>query len=127
MTGLILWSLVFVILLIATLSVALSQAQHKWLTSNSTVLAVSFLLTATLGFILTDDLLKLPNPIALTVILVLLGAVLLELSQYLIVRQKAALRDVILVLCGACLCLLTRFVMHETGRHIIDTCETFMD
>jgi hypothetical protein len=112
MTGLAVCSIVFLILLLATISVALSKARRNWLTSSITIVAVSFILTAVLGFILTNNLLELPNPILLTVIIVLAGAVFLELAQSFIVKEKAALLDIVFVLVGACLCLLARYVLH---------------
>jgi len=127
MTGLIVCTLVFLILLVATLTVALSTTRKAWLTSNSTVVVMSFVLSSALGFVLTNDLLELPNPIVLTVTAVLAGAVFLELAQSLLVRQKAALRDIALVLLGSCLFVLARYVMHETGMNIVDRVEVFLD
>lgn len=127
MTGLIVCTLVFLILLVATLTAALSTTRKAWLTSNSTVVVMSFVLSSALGFVLTNDLLELPNPIVLTVTAVLAGAVLLELAQSLLVRQKAALRDIALVLLGSCLFVLARYVMHETGMNIVDRFEVFLD
>lgn len=127
MTALALCSLVFLILLAATLSVALSNRTNPWLTSRGGLVAVSFVLTSTLGFILTNELLGVPNPIALTVAIVVAGAVLLELTQWLIVKQKAALTDIFFVLAGSCLFLLARYIMHETGSRIMDQFEVFID
>jgi hypothetical protein len=127
MTELAICSLVFLVLLTATLSVALSKNSILWLTSRGATVAVSFVLTSTLGFILTNHLLEVPNPIVLTVTIVLAGAVLLELAQFLIVKQKASLTDIMFVLFGSCLFVLARYVMHETGRHIIEQFETLID
>lgn len=127
MTELVLCSLVFLILLAATLSLALSKNSNTWLMSRCTMVAVSFVLTSTLGFILTNHLLEVPNPIVLTVTIVFAGAVFLELAQFLIVKQKAALTDIVCALAGSCLFILARYVMHQSGRHIIDQFETFID
>jgi len=127
MTGLIVCSLVFLILLVITLTVALSSTRKAWLTSNGTVVVMSFIMSSALGFVLTNDLLELPNPIMLTVTTVLAGAVFLELAQYLLVQQKASLRDIVLVLLGSCLFVLARYVMHETGIKIVDQFEVFLD
>jgi hypothetical protein len=127
MTALALCSLVFLILLAATLSAALSNRSNTWLTSSCTLVVVSFVLTSTLGFILANDLLEVPHPLALAVAIVFAGAVLLELAQWRIVQQKAALTDIVFVLAGSCLFLLARYVMHETGRGIIDQFEVFID
>ena len=127
MTALMLCSLVFLILLAATLSVALSNRRNLWLTSRGGLVAVSFVLTSMLGFILTNELLEVPNPIALTVAIVIAGAVLLELAQWLIVKQKAALTDIVFVLAGSCLFLIARYIMHETGSRILDQFEVFLD
>jgi VanZ family protein len=127
MTALALCSLVFLVLLTATLSIALSKNRNIWLTGRGTTVAVSFVLTSTLGFILTNHLLEIPNPIALTVILMLAGAFFLELAQLFIVKQKASLADILFVMLGSCLFILARYIMHETGRHIIDQFETLID
>jgi uncharacterized membrane protein YdcZ (DUF606 family) len=127
MTALVLCSLVFLILLAATLGVALSNRKYPWLTSCGGLVAVSFVLTTMLGFILTNELLEVPNPIALTIAIVFAGAVVLELAQWLIVKQKAALTDIVFVLAGSCLFLLARYIMHETGSRILDQFEVFID
>jgi hypothetical protein len=127
MTALALCSLAFLILLAATLSVALSQRSNPWLTSCGGLVAISFFLTSMLGFILTNELLEVPNPLALAVALVFAGAVVLELAQWRIVKQKAALTDIAFVLAGSCLFLLSRYIMHETGSRIIDQFEVFID
>jgi hydrogenase/urease accessory protein HupE len=118
---------VFLILLTATLRVAFSNRRNAWLTSRCALVAVSFVLTSTLGFILTNELLEVPNPIALTVAIVFAGAVLLESAQWLIVKQKAALTDIVFVFAGSCLFLFVRYIMHETGSRIIDQFEVFID
>jgi uncharacterized membrane protein YdcZ (DUF606 family) len=115
------------ILLAATLGVALSNRKYPWLTSCGGLVAVSFVLTTMLGFILTNELLEVPNPIALTIAIVFAGAVVLELAQWLIVKQKAALTDIVFVLAGSCLFLLARYIMHETGSRILDQFEVFID
>jgi len=127
MTSLVLCSLVFLILLTATLLVAFSNRRNSWLTSRCSLVAVSFILTSTLGFILTNELLGVPNPIAFTVAIVVAGAVVLELAQGLVVKQKAALADIFFVLAGSCLFLLARYIMHETGSRIMDQFEVFID
>lgn len=127
MTGLVICTLVFFVLLVATLCVALSATRTAWLTSDLTIVIVSFIMTSALGFILTNDLLELPNPIVLTVTTVCAGAVFLELAQYLIVQKKAALRDIAFVLLGSCLFVLARYIMHETGMNVVDQFEVFLD
>ncbi|MBN2109274.1 MAG: hypothetical protein JW832_17735 [Deltaproteobacteria bacterium] len=127
MTALVVCFLVFLILLAATLGVALSNRRYPGLTSRGGLVAVSFVLTSMLGFILTNELLEVPNPIALTVAIVFAGAVVLELAQGLIVKQKAALTDIVFVIAGSCLFLLVRYIMHETGSRILDQFEVFLD
>lgn len=120
-------SLVVLILLAAVLIVGLSQTTHRLLTGPATIVIVSFVLSAMLGFVFTNDLLRLPGPIVLAAGTVIAGAVLLELAQFAFVRKKAAVRDILLVLAGVCLFVLSRAVMHAIGMNIVDQFEVFVD
>jgi VanZ family protein len=115
------------VLLAATLGVALSDNKNTWLMSNAATVVASFVLSSTLGFVLTNHLLELPNPLLLTVAIILAGAVFVELTQLFIAKHKAALRDIVFVMIGSGLFLIMRYAMHETGSRIIDQFEAFLD
>lgn len=127
MTALVLCSFVFLVLTTVTVSVALSKTTSTCLTSRWSLVAVSFVLASTLGFILTNKLLEVPNPIILTVTIILAGAVFLELAQFVFIKEKAALTDIVCILVGTGLFFLSRYIMHEIGTVVVDQFETLID
>ena len=127
MNWLVVWSIVFLVFLAATVCCALFANGRSWLSSGPAKVCVSFVLTSLLGFILTNQVLEVPNPIVTTVAFVLAGAVMMELARVFILKQKAVLINTVFVLFGSCLFLVSRFVMHETGAVVVDQFETFID
>ena len=127
MNWLFVWSIVFLVFLAATFCSALSTNGSSWLSSGYTKVCVSFVLTSSLGFILTNQVLEAPNPIVTTVAFVLAGAVMMELARVFILKQKAVLINTVFVLFGSCLFLVSRFTMHEIGAMVVDQFETFID
>lgn len=127
MNWLVVWSIVFLVFLAATFCGALAAKGRSWLSSGLTKVCVSFVLTSLLGFILTNQVLEVPNPIVTTVAIVLAGAVMMELARFFILKQKAVLMNTVFVLLGSCLFLVSRFAMHKTGAMVIDQFEAFLD
>ena len=127
MNWLVVWSTVFLMFSAITVCSALSANNRSWLSSGYTKVCVSFVLTSSLGFILTNQVLEAPNPIVTTVAFVLAGAVMMELARVFILKQKAVLINTVFVLFGSCLFLVSRFVMHKTGAMVVDQFETFID
>ena len=127
MNWLVLWSIVFLVFLAATFCSVRAAKGRSWLSNGLAKVFVSFVLTSLLGFILTNQVLEVPNPIVTTVAFVLGGAVMIELARTFILKQKAVLMNTVFVLLGSCLFLVSRFAMHEIGTMVIDQFETFLD
>ena len=127
MNWLVVWSIVFLVFLAISFCSALSANDRSWLSSGYTKVCVSFVLTSSLGFILTNQVLEAPNPIVTTVACVLAGAVMMELARVFVLKQKAVLMNTVFVMFGACLFFVSRFAMHKTGAIVVDQFETFID
>ena len=127
MNWLVVWTIVFVVFLAATVCCALFANGRSWLSSGPAKVCISFVLTSLLGFILTNQVLEVPNPIVTTVALVLAGVVMMELARVFILKQKAVLVNTVFVLFGSCLFLVSRFTMHGIGAMVVDQFETFID
>jgi hypothetical protein len=127
MNWLVVWSTLFVVFLAATVCSAMFANGRSWLSSGPNKVCVSFVLTSLLAFILTNQVLEVPNPIFTTIAFVLAGAVMLELARVFILKQKAVFMNTALILFGLCLFLFSRFAMHKIGAMVVDQFETFID
>ena len=127
MNWLVVWSIVFLMFLAVTVYSTLFANSKSWLSNGAAKFYLSFFLTSSLGFILTNKSLEVPNPIVITISFVLAGAVAVELARVFILKQKAVYMNTVIVLFGVSLFFVSRFAMHEIGTMVIDQFETLID
>ena len=67
MNWLVVWSIVFLMFLPVTVYSTLFANGRSWLSNGAAKFYLSFFLTSSLGFILTNKSLEVPNPIVITI------------------------------------------------------------
>ena len=127
MVALFVFAALFIIFFVIVLCFSFSSTHSSMFTAIPGKITVWFVLSSLLGFTLVNDILKIENPIWLTVTCMVIAAAVTSVIRRLVLPNVSILRDMVPALAGVILFVTTRFVMHEIGKNIVDQFEVFLD
>lgn len=127
MTALVTCATLFLIFFVAVFGGSFSPAPPRIFIAAPVRIAAWFVLSSLLGFTLVNDILKIENPIELTVMCMLIFATLSSIIRRQVMPESSILKDVVPALAGVLLFAAARFVMHAVGMNVVDQFEVFLD
>lgn len=127
MTALVICATLFLIFLVLVLGGSFFPAPFRMFIATPVRIVAWFVLSSLLGFTLVNDILKIENPIELTVMCMLMVATLASIIRRQLIPESSILKDMVPALVGVLLFAATRFVMHAVGMNVVDQFEVFLD